>query len=111
MSYSPWVPSCLALSQENAGWICSTGWVRDVLIMATAALTSLFADQILEQLGEGMFSRVVKCVDRTQPDQGKGIARHVAVKVIKNSPEYQVAAMIELRALKVCEVVHVCMFS
>jgi hypothetical protein len=49
-------------------------------------------------------------VDHTQPDHGNGIARHVAVKVIKNFPEYRVAAMIELRALKVCEL-HVCVFS
>jgi hypothetical protein len=55
------------------------------------------ADKIVEELGEGTFGKVVKCVDR---DARRGDAQHVAIKIVKNIQRYRDAAEIEIDILK-----------
>lgn len=54
-------------------------------------------DKIVEELGEGTFGKVVKCVDR---DAKRGDDKHMAVKIVKNVQRYRDAAEIEIDILK-----------
>ena len=49
--------------------------------------------QVLEMLGQGTFGQVVKCVE-------SGTGRLVAVKVIKNKPNYTKQAKLEIKVLR-----------
>lgn len=48
---------------------------------------------MLRPRGEGTYGRVVECFDRT-------LAKNVAIKIIRNSPQYRKAAMFEIQVLQ-----------
>lgn len=53
-----------------------------------------FADEIVRELGEGTFGKVVECRDRKRSDAS------VALKVIKNVEKYRDAAKLEINVLE-----------
>ena len=65
-----------------------------VLASATHCVRACLADEIVRELGEGTFGKVVECRDRKRSDAS------VALKVIKNVEKYRDAAKLEINVLE-----------